>query len=78
MKIWKSCRTFKERSNWYICENNILFPERRSLFEGKINLGADAILVMVEGLQVPFKPKLVSQRKFVDLLQEELIKLEEI
>ena len=34
---WKSCGTFKERSNWYIRKNYILFPERRSLFEDKNN-----------------------------------------
>ena len=31
-----------------------------------------------KGLQVPCKLKLVGHRKFIDLLQDELIKLEEI
>ena len=36
-KIWKSCGIFKARSNCQICKNNILFPERWSLFDGKNN-----------------------------------------
>ena len=44
----------------------------------KNNLGADAVLGVGEGLQVPYKLNLFGHQMSIDLLQDEFIKLKEI
>ena len=69
-KSGKSCETFRERSNWYVCKKIIFFflkggPYLMSkiiISERRCNLGD------IEGLQVLCKIKFVGQCKCVDLL----------
>ena len=78
-KIWKSCGIFQKGATAKFAKT-ILFFLRRDPYsiaktiksKRRCNLGD------CEGLQVLCKLKLVGHRKFIDLLQYELIKLKEI
>ena len=78
-KGWQNSWTFKERKNRKIRKNIVFMLRSDPLSKGTVTVkGTRCNLGDVEGLQVPFKLILYGQERYLEVLKQEPLKLNEL